>query len=131
MICSKCGSETTEHMNFCIKCGEALKPADEMLIPERQNQTETNPVADENKKTSLTEVLTLKDFIIMQLLMMIPIANYIFLFMWGFSDNQNLNKKHFAQSQLIMIAVSFIIGMLFMVLYFVLIFVIMVTVNNY
>ena len=58
----------------------------------------------ENQETA--PVLSLKDWVITLLITFIPMVGFIMLFVWGFSDSANPNKRNFARAALIMVAVS-------------------------
>ena len=60
------------------------------------------PYSQQPDKTS---VMSMKDWLLTLLLMLIPIANIVFLFIWGFGSEANENKKHWAQAELIMVAI--------------------------
>lgn len=51
------------------------------------------------------KVMSVKDWLVVSLLMMIPLVNIIILFVWGFSDSENRNKTNWAKAQLIMFAI--------------------------
>ena len=55
-----------------------------------------------------SEVLSIGQYVVMFLLMMVPILNIILLFVWGFGSNANLNRRNFAKAALIMAAVALI-----------------------
>lgn len=57
--------------------------------------------------------ITLGDFFIMFLVMIIPVVNIIMLFVWGFSSDTNPNKSNYCKAQLILIAIGIVVSMLF------------------
>ena len=58
----------------------------------------------ENHETA--PVMTMKDWVITLLITCIPMVGFVMLFVWGFSDSANPNKKNWARAALIMLAVS-------------------------
>ncbi|MDF2537247.1 MAG: hypothetical protein K0S76_268 [Herbinix sp.] len=46
--------------------------------------------------------MTVKDWLITMLLMMIPIANIVLIFVWAFGNNVNKSKKAYFQASLIL-----------------------------
>lgn len=60
------------------------------------------------------KVLTVKDWIIIQIIMMIPIVNIIMWIKWLVSDKTNQNLKNFLIASLIMIVIGMIIWFLSM-----------------
>ena len=57
------------------------------------------------KPTEIGEVMSLSNWLVMMLLMCIPCANIILLFVWAFDSNQNKNKSNFCKAYLIMLAI--------------------------
>jgi len=50
------------------------------------------------------------NWIVTMLLMMIPIANIILVFMWAFGSNVNPSKKAYFQAYLIFAAIGLVLG---------------------
>ena len=71
--------------------------------PYNLNGTQQQTVS---KNTALDAPLTVLDFFLMSLLSFIPIIGFIFLFIWAFSGNTNINRKNYARAALIWILVS-------------------------
>ena len=61
--------------------------------------------------------MTLKDWIVTMLLMLIPIANIILPFMWAFGTNVNPSKKTYFQAMLIMALAGIVFWIVIMVLF--------------
>jgi len=70
----------------------------------------------ENQETA--PVMSLKDWVITMLLTLIPMVGFIMLFVWGFSDSANPNKKNWARAALIMLAVSTVLYFILFGLFF-------------
>ncbi|GED57604.1 hypothetical protein ABER61_08565 [Brevibacillus formosus] len=66
------------------------------------HQTYVEGSVAENEK-----VMTMKDWIIVSLFMMIPIANIVLLFVWAFGSDGNLNRKNWAKAGLLLMAILF------------------------
>ncbi|WZY01781.1 hypothetical protein NSQ26_00775 [Bacillus sp. FSL W7-1360] len=64
-------------------------------------------------------VMTVKDWIITSLLMMIPIANIILLFVWAFGDNVNPNKANLFKATLLLYAIMIGIGIILTITFFI------------
>lgn len=60
------------------------------------------------------KVLTVKDWIIIQIIMMIPIVNIIMWIKWLVSDKTNQNLKNFLIASLVMLVIGVIIWFLSM-----------------
>ena len=54
--------------------------------------------------------MTLGNWIVTMLLLLIPIANIILIFIWAFGSNVNPSKKSYFQASLIFLAISIIFG---------------------
>lgn len=72
-----------------------------------QNQQQYNPVPPNPVTVEPeTKPMTLGDWLVTLLLMMIPCVNIILLFVWAFGDmTGNLNRKNYAKAELIIFGV--------------------------
>lgn len=59
-----------------------------------------------------TAPMTMGQYLVMFLILMIPIVNIIMPFVWAFGDT-NVNKKNLARAMLIMMAIGIIFAILF------------------
>lgn len=57
------------------------------------------------------KVMTVGNWMVVNLLMLIPLVNIILLFVWSFGDGTNKNKKSYARASLIWMAIVFVIYM--------------------
>ncbi len=84
------------------------------------HQTYVEGSVAENEK-----VMTMKDWIIVSLFMMIPIANIVLLFVWAFGSDGNLNRKNWAKAGLLLMAILmglyFVFGTIAAIITFILI----------
>ena len=71
--------------------------------PYNLNGTQQQTVS---KNTALDAPLTVLDFFLMSLLSFVPIIGFVFLLIWAFSGNTNINRKNYARAALIWILVS-------------------------
>lgn len=71
--------------------------------PYNLNGTQQQTVS---KNPALDAPLTVLDFFLMSLLSFVPIIGFIFLLIWAFSGNTNINRKNYARAALIWILVS-------------------------
>lgn len=60
-----------------------------------------------------SQPMALKDWIFTFLLLLIPIANIVLMFVWAFGKDVNSSKKTYFQAMLIMSAVGIVISILF------------------
>lgn len=58
------------------------------------------------------KILTIKDWLKIQLIMMIPIVNLIMWVKWLVSDKTNINLKNFLIASLIMIIIGMLIAII-------------------
>jgi uncharacterized protein YacL len=61
--------------------------------------------------------MKLKDWIITNLLMLIPVANIVLMFMWAFGSNVNPSKKTYFQATLIWFAIGIVFGIILAVVF--------------
>lgn len=55
-----------------------------------------------------TNIISVKEWVINLIILIIPIVNIVFLFIWGFGqDDINETKKNWARASLILIAIGF------------------------
>jgi len=54
--------------------------------------------------------MKLTDWLITYLMLLIPIANIVFIFMWALGSNVNPSKKSYFQLMLIMVAIGILLG---------------------
>jgi len=74
------------------------------------------------RETGDTSVMSVKDWVITSLIMMIPCVGIIMTFVWAFSSDGNLNKKNYARATLIIMAISIVLGLILYVAFFAAIF---------
>lgn len=138
MFCEKCGKEIPENSKFCSGCGtkvlvaESVEPVvepepvaeveqiAEPTAPPKEKQASPPPSPIQpvppvsntryNSKGNLVKPLSIGAYIGMFILLCIPIVNLIMLLVWSFSDTVNINKKHFAIAQLIMILIGILLS---------------------
>ena len=81
-----------------------------------QNQYGNQPGQQSFAEPSISApVMTLGQWFITLLLMIIPIVNIVLLIVWAASKNGNPNRSNWAKAQLIMVAVYVLIWVLFAV----------------
>lgn len=124
LVCQRCGKELQQGALICRNCGQRVLVQQEQPVkierPQRKEKRRVEAEAvekieeplledgsstDNNKATS--EVST-GEFILMELLMMIPCLNIVMLVVWMRSKN-NVTRKHYAMAKLIMTIVGSII----------------------
>ena len=59
-------------------------------------------------KKSNEKIVSTSEWIITNLIMLIPVVNIIMLFVWSFGNNTNLNKANWAKASLIVWTLGFI-----------------------
>ncbi len=65
----------------------------------------------------LAPVMTVKDWLLTLLVMLIPCVNIIMMFVWAFSKTDNPNKSNYFKAYLIFYAISFVLGLLVSIAY--------------
>lgn len=116
MFCENCGKQIPEDAAFCTHCGakqpgiSATKPAIDSL----QKPQPPRPILPSQPAQAAegVDLITMGQYLIMFLIMAIPIAGIVMLFVWGFSSETGPNKKNFARAYLIMMAIAIGVGIL-------------------
>lgn len=62
----------------------------------------------------LEEPVSLGEWVIMYLIMMVPLVNIIMLFVWGFGSGTKKSKANYCKATLIFMAISFVLSFLFL-----------------
>ncbi|MBN1622882.1 MAG: zinc-ribbon domain-containing protein [Clostridia bacterium] len=144
MFCEKCGSEMLDTAKFCPSCGAKAEPVEEMeQVPEIETIPEAEPVIEPEgptvgaavekkplkektpeapkygKTKDLTKPLSTASYFGMFFLMALPLIRLISLLVWSFSDNVNVNKKHFAHAVFIWVLVSLILAIVATIVLFI------------
>lgn len=121
MFCENCGAKVQDGAAFCSECGAstAAQQAQEAQPAYAQPQPYAAPVQPPPQQSYAqpayapqarfnSEPLSLGQYIGMLLLLCIPIANIVLLFVWAFGSTVNLNKKNYARAMLILIGVMLV-----------------------
>lgn len=135
MICKNCSAQIPDGSKFCTVCGHKIvvepfvapKPqqppqTEPTQVPPQAPYTQIPPQVQQghvppynlngtqqqtvSKNTALDAPLIVLDFFLMSLLSFVPIIGFIFLLIWAFSGNANINRKNYARAALIWILVS-------------------------
>ena len=137
MFCEKCGSKLPENAKFCASCGAKAELAQPIASQPQAQYTppattyQTSPVQESSPQVrayapapayspaqSQSEILSVKQYMVMLLLLCIPIVNFILLLMWSFGSSAGPSKKNFARAMLIftviMVVLWFVVGGVFM-----------------
>jgi len=73
----------------------------------------TNMESSKLHSSNVAEVISMKEWIITFLILMIPFANIVMPFVWAFSSNTNPSKANYFKAMLIMAVVWMLIWFLF------------------
>ena len=127
MICKKCGRELPQTARFCGVCGTPVseeptpvatqQPAESAEKEERpapapqpaQYSYAPPPVPEWQRPAEQKEMaqpLSVGQFMLQDLLMMIPVANIILLLLWAFSDTVNPNRRNWARAGLVWMGIG-------------------------
>ena len=64
------------------------------------------PAADKNAP------LTMGQYLLQELLSLIPVANIVLLILWSFSDEGNINRKNWARAKLIWLGIGIVVSII-------------------
>ena len=62
------------------------------------------------------KVVSTSEWVLTNLIMLIPIVNIIMLFIWAFNNKTNLNKSNWAKASLIVWAIGFVFYFIIIIL---------------
>ncbi|SCW53511.1 hypothetical protein SAMN04487970_101387 [Paenibacillus tianmuensis] len=81
--------------------------------------TNVNPGANANynNQPQSAPILTVKDWLITMLIMIIPLVNLIMLFVWAFGGGENPSKSNYAKATLIWMVIGFALSIVFTILF--------------
>lgn len=71
----------------------------------------------ENPTLQTSEVVSTKDWLITLIIAAIPVVGFIMLFVWAFSSDTNVNKANWAKAALLVIAISFALGIVLTIIF--------------
>lgn len=97
MFCKNCGNQLADDSNSCSNCGTKIE----------------TPAVQNNQMGGLSKPLTIKNYLAIFFLMLIPIVGIVLIFVWAFGSDVNINKKNYARAQLIYALILFGISLLF------------------
>ena len=100
--CMQCGQATEEKDVYCVSCGKRLEGNEEMqqsIIAFDENNPKNTP-------------LTLGDYMLIGLIIMIPIVNIIVFLIWALDKGENLNRRNLAKAGLIYLGIGFVLSII-------------------
>ncbi|MBY0086424.1 hypothetical protein H7K37_14815 [Brevibacillus brevis] len=83
-------------------------------LEQQQHQQQMQVSVPENER-----VMSVKEWLITFLIMMVPVVNLVMYFVWAFGSEGNLNRKNWAKANLLIMGVC--IGLYLCVFFFILI----------
>jgi len=101
--CTECGASLKPDEKFCTECGAQVSDTPQPNVPINIRQ----PVSDIRNR-----VISTIEWIGIFLLTMIPIINIIVLIVWAMSAKCRLSLRNYARAMLIIMIVSFILGII-------------------
>ena len=112
-ICQKCGGEVGEADFYCIHCG---MPLEKVKQEEQQAFSQWEGVqTPSQEKPELAKPLSVKDYLLLGILLSIPVVNIILAILWAAGKNENPNRRNLACAWLIFAAAGAVISVIFMI----------------
>lgn len=129
MFCPKCGVSQDNEAKFCKECGGDLTQVQAVINPPVepiiiQQTTSTKPVEPtpqhsytssqppQSNTVPLDKPLSILQYLGIFLLSAVPIVGIVFIFIWAFGSNVNINKKNYCRAVLIMALIGIILSII-------------------
>lgn len=118
LLCENCGAELQQGALICRNCKVRVntpiksEPTEKMR-PRKEKPVKVNKdvqASNETVGTGSDDVVSVGSWVALQLLMFVPIVNYIILFVNAFSKTANKNKSNYCKAVLILCIVLTLIG---------------------
>ena len=120
MICPNCGTNNSDSTKFCITCGTRLDAnsagQEQQQAYQQPNYQAAPPVVPTPVNQANAEPLTTGQFLLMDLILIIPLVGLIMCFVWAFGDGSNLNRKAWAKAKLIWMLIGIVLTILLVLL---------------
>lgn len=114
MFCENCGKQIPDDAVFCTHCGAkqlgTSVTSQTMSSVQKPQPVRASPSLPPVQATGGVDLITMGQYLIMFLIMCIPIAGIVMLFIWGFGSETGPNKKNFARAYLVMMAIAVGVG---------------------
>lgn len=116
MICNECKRAIKDDAKFCPWCGSKVLIQAEENAPNNETVTTTATAKTVVQTPTYEEPISVKEWLIMSLIMIIPIVNIVMIFVWAFGSKEKKSKANYFKALLIIsgIAFAFIIVLLLM-----------------
>ena len=122
MFCENCNEKIPDGSQFCTHCGtkqtgnlaatqsgavgQSYQPAERISSPPVQNTKRPVYTQQPHQNSGDLDLITMGQYLIMFLIMAIPIAGIVMLFIWSFGGDTGPNKKNFARAYLVMMLIA-------------------------
>ena len=113
MFCTNCGTRNEPASNYCVQCQALLEKsaatAQNLQTGYNYNQggyTNYGGYNNQVNTDALEKPITVGEWLITFLLLLIPIANIVLIFVWAFSGTAPKSKSNFFKAQLIIMAIG-------------------------
>jgi len=116
--CVNCGNPLKEGVKFCTSCGTAVSVGKKKAAEQPKQQVQ-QPVQEYTAPAGQDGVISTLGWFGILILPIIPIVGLIVYFVWAFGDG-NRNRHNFARAALILMAISFVLSIIFGLMYYLL-----------
>lgn len=113
--CQKCGGQVGEEDLYCIHCGMPLERIKQEEAQEPGRKECMQQACREKDGAELAKPLSVKDYLLIGVLLSIPIVNIILMILWAAGKEGNPNRRNLARACLIFSAVGIVAGVIFMI----------------
>lgn len=117
MNCANCGAYCPEGTTFCQNCGAAVLQQSHIQDQPPVNPTPYQPPVNPTSyqppvNPQLEEPVSVSEWFLSTLLMVVPIVNIVMVFVWAFGGGSKKSKSNYFKAYLIWIAIGVVIGII-------------------
>lgn len=120
MVCKNCGAFCADNATFCEKCGSQLvneapyQAANNVQQVNNGQQYYQQPLYTPQVQTE--EPVSVKEWLLTTLVMIIPLVNIIMVFVWAFGNGAKKSKSNFFKAYLVWILIFVVISIIVAIL---------------
>lgn len=113
--CRKCGGQVGDADLYCIHCGTPLERVSEEEQQKPAQMENARQTQHEDAGPEMARPLSVKDYLLVGVLLSIPIVNIVLAILWAAGKNENPNRRNLARAWLIFSAIGAVVSIVFVI----------------